>query len=322
MVEQEHKDHKAVEIVRPELAERGLSDPLEFLYQHMPEFSDSERISLLVYSLEAEEQAFEVQCCVCAAYADGRRLREFIERYNKEATAMGGKTISYQYSRQMSQIGQRLVQAEKRMTADYPALSPSYFVTALKAPEFTAALDQAQERVVAYQEAPAEEPKYTIRQFKADLNPKDPPDFLALQAEEEGPFPSVRSCYDCEYCWQPNDHQVLAIVNTVGTMAIDMVLEQCASWVCRKYRRVISVRTQTATRAEAMAKSCSSFSLRSAPAPRESEAVPGDESNASTSGTDGTEQAIEASLHDEQPDSVGPAMDPEQLEKYLEEVPQ
>ncbi len=300
------QDHKVVEIVRPELAERGLSDPLEFLYQHMSEFSDSERISLLSYSLEAEEQAFEVQCCVCAAYAEGRRLREFITRYNKEATAMGGKVISYQYARQMSQVGQRLRDEGKRMTQDYPALSPSYFVIALAAPDYVAALDRAQNKVAAYQEAPAKESKYTTRQFKADIMPKERPEpAVKPQAEaqnKEDSFLGVRSCYDCEHCWQPNSHQQLAVVNNAGTMAIDMVLEPCPVWICRKHRRIISVRTQIANRAEVMAKSCSSFQAKQK-----------EEGEAQTS-----EAEPEEETRQDEEAVAGPALSADELDQYLD----
>lgn len=320
MVEQKQA---VAEIVRPELAERGLSDPLEFLYKHIAEVSDAERINLFSYALEAEGQAFEVQCRICAEYAKGSRLKEFIGRYNKQATKAGGKVIAYTYAKKMSRVGMQMLESGKRMTQDYPALSPTYFVTALDAPGFTVALDRAQGMVAAHQEDPEQAPKYTVKAFKEEVSSekligKDlQKSFSAgtpLKVLAPDPVPVTANCYDCEHCWQPNGHQRLAVVNTRGTLAIDLLLEPCSAWVCRKTKQVISVRTQAVARAEAIAKSCDSLSLQSVPT-EPIDAAPEDTQDTDESAVD----EVVISLHDEHLDPAGVPLSPEEVDAYLME---
>ena len=328
--EQEARQTAISEIIRPELSERGLSDPLEFLYLHMPEFSDSERINLLSYSLEAEGQAFEVQCCLCAQYAGhkDKQLKDFIERYNRQAKEQGSKVVSYQYARQMSRVGRKMLDEGLRMTADFPALSPSYYVAALDAADFAGALRRAQAAVTEYQARPQEVRKYTVRAFKDEIHtgkprrlpttrtqtqeaPKKGPvvsPSLTIEEEKSVAKPVGATCYDCRHCWQPNDHQRLAVVNTKGSAAIDLMLEPTAVWICRKRKAVISVRTQVYARAEALARSCSAYE----PVEEKPEVI-----EPSGERVEPQDEPI-ISLHNEELDPAGPPLSSEELDQYLE----
>jgi heterodisulfide reductase subunit A-like polyferredoxin len=253
-------------------------------------------------------------------------LREFIERYNRQAQENGSKVISYQYARVMSRIGNKMIAEGLRMTVDFPALSPSYYVAALDAKDFASALNHAQEAVTAHQARPQEVPKYTIRAFKDELHPdrasrrtqsRQTPETInqasvvaspatasvetAEEEQEPAPKPVGATCYDCRYCWQPHDYHRLAVVNTKGSAAIDLMMEPVPVWICRKHKTVISVRTQVYARAEALARSCPNYQrveINLEPPERESS-------------------------HDgdmESGDDVGLVVGPEELDAALEEV--
>ena len=209
------------------------------------------------------------------------------------------------------------------MSRDFPALSPSYFIAALDAPDYIAALQHAQKRVADHLEDPGAQAKYSVRAFKNDIRAlKDEQiktaitsyakrEGLSLPEEDEAPETEAQhdatdpqfkadiqeaaegvkhgevepyayepeesveqedanvrmqamppTCYDCAHCWQPRGHQRLGIVNVKGTAAIDLILEPVPVWICRKTKQVISVRTQVAPRAEAIAAGCGFFTPR------------------------------------------------------------
>ena len=56
-----------------------------------------------------------------------------------------------------------------------------------------------------------------------------------------------------------HSHQRIAVVNLKSGNAVDMVDELSVAWICRKTKRVLSVRTQVFDRAAAIAKDCQSF---------------------------------------------------------------
>jgi hypothetical protein len=277
------------EIQRVSLSERGLSDPLEFVYQHVYDFSPDEKRELFRTMLEYEDGSFEAQCVICASHADERGLTAFIDQYNLEAQKAGTRTVALDSAKKMSRIGHLLRDNNLRMARDFPALSKRFFFEALDANDPIAALQVAQRRVAEYRENPSSKPAYTTRQFRQDLTPKprkepeeveeynEPEVTLEEKSARAGTFeapaqdheytqfddepetPLSRNCYDCKHSWKLTDHHRLGVINVKGTEAIDMVLQEAPVWVCRKHNKIISVYTQNFNRAENMAAGCDFF---------------------------------------------------------------
>lgn len=172
-------------IERASLSERGLSDPLEFVYQHIGDFSNEEKQDLFGVMLEYEDGSFENQCALLATYADQRGLTAFIEEHNKRADTERKRTIALDTANRMSQIGHLLRDHNLRMTSDFPALSKSYYFEALKADDPVAALEVAQRRVSEHKSDPSGKAAYTTRQFRRDLKPPEQEEPEEIEAEPE-----------------------------------------------------------------------------------------------------------------------------------------
>jgi len=277
-------------IERTELTERGLSDPLEQLYQTIPDMSEKDKVRILAFLSEYEGQNFEVQCRLFASYAGDKRLKKFVEQYNGMARERQLKTVSYAHAKDMSRIGKALLQNGLRMTRDFPSLAPSYFIIALRAESFVDALYLAQEKVADHEAHPDIAESFSTGDFKRYLGlvktakPQGPQSTSASAAGNQGesrssespesasapgvPSPEdernaagvVQNCYDCRFCGFLSQHQRLAIVNVKGTQAIDMVDQKTSSaWYCRKRHFILSVRAQNVSRAEQIASECPDF---------------------------------------------------------------
>lgn len=177
-------DKLAVREVSPELTARGYDrDYLEDLFHMIPDQSVAERIGVMLVASTADQVAYELQCRICAQYADDRELAAFIRQCNERAAAEGLRSIHYQTALEMAGIGRRLEEAGKRMAVDYPHVTRTYFQTALEAGDrFTEVLNQA-EKLLADPDG-----KLTTRQFKALVHPPEEPD--EDEGGEDDPTPS------------------------------------------------------------------------------------------------------------------------------------
>jgi len=175
---EEQQSHTVVleRIERSELVERGLQDSLEELFLTIPEMSDDGKIEVMGYSMEAEGQSFEVRAALCASFASIKHLKTWVERYSARATKERWKPLSYNYAKKLSRVGGRFAVAGKRITRDFPMLTPYFFVQALYAGKvgqtdeeavsaYFKALEMAEEKFEAHQNDPKTVPELTTRGF-------------------------------------------------------------------------------------------------------------------------------------------------------------
>jgi hypothetical protein len=150
----------------------------------------------------------------------------------------------------MSRIGQRFIKSGRRMTRDYPMLPPSFYNEALRAEDFFLALNLAEEKLEAHQNAPDDAPKFSYRDFRSIValastekrtkphtevvapqllgeNKGDAHSSLSQPAvrgnegppvsgvilEEEQPTTVAKTCYDCGHCQEVADDQRLVLVS-------------------------------------------------------------------------------------------------------------
>lgn len=158
--------------LQEELRARGLTDPLEVLFQSIKDMSPLDKNGVFAISLEAEGQAFELRCAVCASFAGERELKDWITQYNTWARAKRLKTVAYSYARELSQVGGRFTTAERRITRDFPCLTPSFFVVALRAkePKYFDVLEDAQDRIEKHERDPENAPRLTLDGFRSMIH--------------------------------------------------------------------------------------------------------------------------------------------------------
>ena len=161
----------------PELTERGFTqDYLEDLFHQIPDLTLKDRTSIMLVAATAETAAYELQCRICAQYADARELTAFVGKVNKAAVKKGMKTVSVQNAHEMSQIGHRLEYGGKRMTVDFPHLTRTYFQHALDGPDdsFIGVLEKAEVQVAGHEKDPKGTPALTTRHFKDMVHGREP----------------------------------------------------------------------------------------------------------------------------------------------------
>jgi hypothetical protein len=158
--------------LQEELRARGLDDALEVLYLSIKDMSPLDKNGVFAISLEAEGQAFELRCAVCASFAGERQLKEWVTQYNGWARAKRLKTVAYGYARELSQVGAWFANAERRITRDFPCLTPSFFVVALRAKEskYFDVLEDAQERIEKHESDPENAPRLTLDGFRSMIH--------------------------------------------------------------------------------------------------------------------------------------------------------